>query len=50
MSDFDRLLDGLAPGWQRQLEEVLGSRIDSERNRALRDEIMRRFLAQGLPD
>lgn len=50
MSDLDRLLDGLAPGWQRQLENVLGARIDSERNRGLRDEIVRRFLAQLLTD
>jgi acetyltransferase-like isoleucine patch superfamily enzyme len=50
MSELERLLDGLAPGWRRQLQAVLGAKIDSERNHSLRDDIVQRFLSQLLTD
>lgn len=47
MIDF---LKALEPGIESLMQEVLGARIDSERNRALRREIALRFLAQLLTD
>jgi acetyltransferase-like isoleucine patch superfamily enzyme len=50
MSELDSLFDGLAPDWRRQINAILEARIDSERNKGLRDEIVRRFLSQLLTD
>lgn len=44
------LLGEFTPEAQALIERVLGARIDSERNRALRQEIVLRFLAELLTD
>jgi acetyltransferase-like isoleucine patch superfamily enzyme len=46
----DDLLTRLEPRIDEFVRELLGARIDSERNRALRREIALRFLAQLLTD
>lgn len=47
MLDF---LKALEPRFESLMQEVLGARIDSERNRALRRDIVLRFLSQLLTD
>jgi acetyltransferase-like isoleucine patch superfamily enzyme len=47
---MDEILRSIEPGIEALLREVLGVRIDSERNRGLRREIVLRFLAQLLAD
>lgn len=43
-------LKAFEPEIEARMREVLGARIDSERNRALRRDIMLRFLSQVLTD
>jgi acetyltransferase-like isoleucine patch superfamily enzyme len=50
MQVFDDLLSSLEPNIEALMREVLGARVDSERNRGLRREIAMRFLSQLLAD
>jgi acetyltransferase-like isoleucine patch superfamily enzyme len=50
MDELARLLAAFAPDSRALIERVLAVRIDSERNRALREQIALRFLAELLAD
>lgn len=50
MAEFDDLLRAFHPDAPVLIERVLGARIDSERNRSLREQILLRWLAELLAD
>lgn len=50
MRDLDALLAALHPDAPALIERVLAARIDSERNRGLREQIVLRWLAELLAD
>jgi acetyltransferase-like isoleucine patch superfamily enzyme len=50
MADLDALLRAFHPDAPALIERVLAARIDSERNRSLREQILLRWLAELLAD